>query len=112
MGDTNSITKIIISLLMMIGGAPSSTSGGIRITSIAIIFLTIRSALRNKKDVISFYKKIDFQTIKQALTNIFISSIIVFIAILLFVKIQDIELSNVLFMWKSWTNINTFNIYI
>ena len=89
MGDTNSITKIIISLLMMIGGAPSSTSGGIRITSIAIIFLTIRSALRNKKDVISFYKKIDFQTIKQALTNIFISSIIVFIAILLFVKIID-----------------------
>lgn len=101
MGDTNSITKIIISLLMMIGGAPSSTSGGIRITSIAIIFLTIRSALRNKKDVISFYKKIDFQTIKQALTNIFISSIIVFIAILLFVKIQDIELSNVLFMCVS-----------
>lgn len=101
MESTNGVTKIIISLLMMIGGAPSSTSGGIRITSIAILVLTVHTTLRNKKEVTAFYKKIDMQTIKQAITNIFISSVIVIIAVMLFVKIQDIGLAKTLFMCVS-----------
>jgi len=101
MESTNGVTKIIISLLMMIGGAPSSTSGGIRITSIAILGLTVHTTLRNKKEVTAFYKKIDMQTIKQAITNIFISSVIVIIAVMLFVKIQDIGLAKTLFMCVS-----------
>lgn len=101
MESINGVTKIIISLLMMIGGAPSSTSGGIRVTSIAIIVLTVYSTLRNKKDVIAFYKKIDVQTIKQAVTNIFISSVIVIIAVMLFVKVQDIGIEKTLFMCVS-----------
>ncbi len=61
MAGTLPITKLIISFLMIIGGAPGSTSGGIRITSIAILALTVRATLRNKKDVIVYYKKIDLQ---------------------------------------------------
>ena len=48
------VTKLLISFLMIIGGAPGSTSGGIRITSIAILVLTVRATLRNKKDIVVY----------------------------------------------------------
>ena len=95
------ITKLIISFLMIIGGAPGSTSGGIRITSIAILALTVRATLRNKKDVIVYYKKIDLQTIRQAITNIVICLVLVLISMFIMEKVQIMRLDNNLFMCAS-----------
>ena len=101
MSNTTTMTKLIISLLMMIGGAPGSTSGGIRITSFAILALIVRDTLRNKKDIVVYYKKIDMQTIRQAITNIVICCILVLTAMFLFDKVQDIGLDKNLFMCVS-----------
>ena len=83
---------------MIIGGAPGSTSGGFRITSFAVIILTIHSMIKNKKEVIVFYRKIDIQTIKQAITNIFICCFIIFIAVILTVRIKSMGVADALFM--------------
>ena len=112
LGETSSVLKLILSILMMIGGAPSSTSGGIRITSIVVIILTMHSILRNKKEVICFYRKIDDNTIKHAITNTFISITVVFIGILILAKVQDINLIDNIFMCVtsfSATGLNVFN---
>lgn len=101
MAGTLPITKLIISFLMIIGGAPGSTSGGIRITSIAILALTVRATLRNKKDVVVYYKKIDLQTIRQAITNIVICVMLVLIAMFVMEKVQIMRLDNNLFMCAS-----------
>ena len=101
MSSTLPITKFIISFLMIIGGAPGSTSGGIRITSIAILALTVRATLRNKKDVIVYYKKIDLQTIRQAITNIVICVMLVLISMFIMEKVQVMRLDNNLFMCAS-----------
>ncbi len=101
MAGTLPITKLIISFLMIIGGAPGSTSGGIRITSIAILALTVRATLRNKKDVIVYYKKIDLQTIRQAITNIVICLVLVLISMFIMEKVQIMRLDNNLFMCAS-----------
>ena len=101
MAGTLPITKLIISFLMIIGGAPGSTSGGIRITSIAILALTVRATLRNKKDVIVYYKKIDLQTIRQAITNIAICCMLVLISMFIMEKVQVMRLDNNLFMCAS-----------
>lgn len=101
MAETLPITKLIISFLMIIGGAPGSTSGGIRITSIAILALTVRATLRNKKDVVVFYKKIDLQTIRQAITNIVICLVLVLISMFIMEKVQIMRLDNNLFMCAS-----------
>lgn len=101
MAGTLPITKLIISFLMIIGGAPGSTSGGIRITSIAILALTVRATLRNKKDVVVFYKKIDLQTIRQAITNIVICLVLVLISMFIMEKVQIMRLDNNLFMCAS-----------
>ena len=101
MAGTLPITKLIISFLMIIGGAPGSTSGGIRITSIAILALTVRATLRNKKDVVVYYKKIDLQTIRQSITNIVICVMLVLIAMFVMEKVQIMRLDNNLFMCAS-----------
>lgn len=101
MAETLPITKLIISFLMIIGGAPGSTSGGIRITSIAILALTVRATLRNKKDVVVYYKKIDLQTIRQAITNIVICLVLVLISMFIMEKVQTMRLDNNLFMCAS-----------
>ena len=101
MENTLTSTKLIVSFLMMIGGAPGSTSGGIRITSIAILVLTVRATLRNKRDVVAFYKKIDIQTIRQAITNIVICSSLVLISMFILEKVQIMELDKNLFMCAS-----------
>jgi trk system potassium uptake protein TrkH len=101
MSSVSSLTKLLSSILMMIGGAPGSTSGGFRITTFAVLFLTMKSVLENKSNVIIFYKKIDTNTIKKALTNVFISCMLILVAIIVFVKIQDIGLINILFMCVS-----------
>lgn len=101
MAETLPITKLIISFLMIIGGAPGSTSGGIRITSIAILALTVRATLRNKKNVVVYYKKIDLQTIRQAITNIVICAMLVLISMFIMEKVQIMRLDNNLFMCAS-----------
>ena len=101
MAGTLPITKLIISFLMIIGGAPGSTSGGIRITSIAILALTVRATLRNKKDIVVYYKKIDLQTIRQAITNIVICTMLVLISMFIMEKVQVMRLDNNLFMCAS-----------
>ena len=111
-GETSSMLKLILSILMMIGGAPSSTSGGIRITSIAVVILVMKSVFENKKDVVCFYKKIDENTIKQAITNIFIGVTIVFTGIFTLAMIQNISLVDNIFMCVSSfsaTGLNVFN---
>ncbi len=95
------VTKLLISFLMIIGGAPGSTSGGIRITSIAILVLTVRATLRNKKDIVVYYKKIDLRTIRQAITNICICCLLVLISMFIMEKVQVMRLDNNLFMCAS-----------
>ena len=72
----------------------------------------MKSVFENKKDVISFYKKIDEYTIKQAITNIFISITIVFWGIIIFAKVQQFNLIDNIFMCVSSfsaTGLSVFN---
>lgn len=90
----NDITKIILVILMFIGGAPGSTSGGIRIVVFAVLVLTTIATLRNKKDVIVFSKKITTNQIKKAIA-IFVSSIgIILISVILMYYLDNIGTFN------------------
>jgi len=73
-------TLLIHSILMFIGSAPSSTAGGIRTTTFAIIILSIWKMLRNKESVNAFKRRIKPETVNQAFTVFLISIILVFIS--------------------------------
>ncbi len=63
--------------------------------------LILRDTIKNKKDTTCFYRKIDMETIRQAISNICICIVIVLIGVFIFAKIQNIDLINIVFMCAS-----------
>ena len=67
-------TLLLYTTLMFIGSAPSSTGGGIRTTTLAVIFLAIVSFIRGRRNVYVFGRMIDNATVKRAFV-VFVVSI-------------------------------------
>ena len=76
-------TKILHSLMMFIGSAPSSTAGGIRTTTFAIILVSIISIIKNKKDVNIFKRKINSDIVRRSYVVFAISILLVLITSLI-----------------------------
>ncbi|MDD3368245.1 MAG: TrkH family potassium uptake protein [Lachnospiraceae bacterium] len=68
LSDSSAVVSMI---LMLIGGSPGSTAGGIKTTTIAVIFLTVVALGKGQSDVIVFNRKIDDSLIKNAAAIIF-----------------------------------------
>ncbi|WP_159204845.1 potassium transporter TrkG [Mycoplasmoides pneumoniae] len=84
------IIKGIMVIAMFIGGSPSSTAGGIRTTTLAVIFLTLKAKFRGQKEVKVFKRSIDGQTVINAfLVAVFGLVSVVLIAILLPLSMQQ-----------------------
>lgn len=58
----------IIIVLMLIGGSPGSTAGGMKTTTIAVLFATALSTFRQKEDTHFFGRRIDSSAPKNAAT--------------------------------------------
>ena len=67
LGEMREPTLYFLLLLMAIGGSPGSMSGGIKTTTIAIVFLTIWSLLRRDSDVEVFHRRLAPDLITRAL---------------------------------------------
>lgn len=67
LGEMREPTLYFLLLLMAIGGSPGSMAGGIKTTTIAIVFLTIWSLLRRDRDVEIFHRRIPPDLITRAL---------------------------------------------
>lgn len=73
--DASMITTIF---LMLIGGSPMGTAGGMKTTTIAILVLTVAAYLRGKSDTEIFHRKIKEENIRTAI-------VVTCIALLVFV---------------------------
>lgn len=54
-------------VLMLVGGSPGSTAGGIKTMTIAVAVLTVIAIAKNRKDTTAFRRRIDEQQVRQAL---------------------------------------------
>ncbi len=75
-------TLIIFSIMMFIGAAPSSTAGGIRTTTLAIVIIAIWNRFRGIKGVRMFKRKISDEVIYSSFIVFAISITIVMLATL------------------------------
>ena len=55
-------------LLMLIGGSPSSTAGGMKTTTFAVLILNAFATFRSREDAGVFGRRFDVQVIKNAAT--------------------------------------------
>ena len=72
-------TKLICSVLMVVGAAPASTGGGIKVTTLAILLLTVRMVARGESSIRVFGRRIDATLMERALTILFIAMAMVFV---------------------------------
>ena len=72
-------TKLIAGLLMLVGCAPASTGGGIKVTTFAIIVLTVRMVIRGESSIVVFHRRIERTMIQRAVTIMFIAMAVAFV---------------------------------
>ena len=61
-------SRLVMTVLMLIGGSPGSTAGGMKTTTIAIIIIASRSYIRQKKTYNAFGRSISAHTVLEAFT--------------------------------------------
>ncbi len=78
---------IVTLFLMFTGGSPVGTAGGVKTTTLAIIFLAVIATIRGREDIICFKRRISPKTVRKALAVVLISffaSIAAIIVLMLF----------------------------
>lgn len=90
-------SKFILIILMFIGGSPTSTSGGVKMVTIAVLISTIVSTLKGKDETIMFWKKIPNSAIRRAITILTLFALIITIACTVFYHYNKINLLNIIF---------------
>ena len=61
-------SKLILILLMFIGGSPGSTAGGIKTVTLAVVIMTVFAALRKREEVEMFKRSIRVVVVGRAIT--------------------------------------------
>lgn len=81
-------SKIISGLLMFIGASPASTGGGVKTTTLFVLFVLIRSVFYGRSDVEAFHRRLPLALIRTAL-SIFLISICLLIAGAVFMSLFE-----------------------
>lgn len=83
-------TSVLMLLLMFIGGAPNSTSSGIKISTFVIMLAATRSFLRGNLNVTFFKRSLSTETVLKALATATIGMAVVFAGVLaLSILVED-----------------------
>ena len=83
--------------LMMIGGSPGSTAGGIKTTTIAVIFVAMAFMSRGNSDSTIFKKRLGKDLVKQAAVIVVVYLTYVLVGAMLICHIEGLDLSTTLF---------------
>lgn len=101
--NTTDLTKLtrpsqaIMIFLMLVGGSPGSTAGGLKTTTIAVLILNAFACFRRKEDVCAFGRRIDDSVIKNAATIVMMYITLFFIGGVAICTIEKLPLVASLF---------------
>ena len=91
--NLNGISEVgltVMIILMLVGGSPGSTAGGMKTSTIAVIFASIISVFRNKENAELFKKRISDENVKNAFTILFLYLFLFLLSGLVISKIENI----------------------
>ena len=78
--NLNPITKTLSMVLMFIGAAPGSTGGGIKVTTIAVVVMTVMSVIRGGDDTVVMRHKVPKSTVYRSITILVLGGLLVIVA--------------------------------
>jgi len=76
-------SKLVLILLMCIGGSPSSTAGGIKTVTFAVMVLAIYATMRRRPQVQAFHRSIPIMIVRRTSTLIMLYGLLLWIMTLL-----------------------------
>ena len=62
------LTKLVTLILMFIGGCPGSTAGGVKVTTVVVLFAAVKSTLMGEEDTILLRHRFDKSMVSKSLT--------------------------------------------
>jgi trk system potassium uptake protein len=96
-GAMNEPTLLFVSTLMFIGAGPASTSGGIKVTTFAVLAFVLWSEVRGDADVNVFRRRIPPDVVRRSITVALLAVGLVVGTSLVLVSISDVTLTPALF---------------
>ncbi len=90
-------TLFVQTALMFAGTAPTSTGGGVKVTTVALVFLIVASQVRGQDRITLFWRELPRQLISKALAVLALATILVFAGTLALMVSDDLALLPALF---------------
>lgn len=88
---------ILMICFMFIGGSPGGTAGGVKTTTIAILFITFLTYIFNRNDIIIKNRRITSDTINQAITIVASGFFFWIIVVIMLILTQQIFPRDIIF---------------
>ncbi|QIL46285.1 TrkH family potassium uptake protein [Vagococcus coleopterorum] len=83
LGEFQTPTLLLFSTLMFIGCSPSSVGGGVRTTTVAIVFLYMVSFIKSEEKISIFGRRISEEDIKKSVVVFNLSLLMCFVSVLI-----------------------------
>ncbi len=95
--EMNGSTRLVIDMLMFVGGGSASTAGGIKVTTIAVLFLAAYAEARGYQDMQAFGRRIPTEVLRVAVSVLIWGATIVLISTTAIMHIAGTTLDETLF---------------
>lgn len=89
--------SLLTMILMIIGGSPGSTAGGIKTTTFVTLIITALSSAKQSTDITIFKRRLETDTLKKASSITVIYMFVAFTAIMLVSVFQNFTLLEIMF---------------
>lgn len=96
-GEMNGATLLFIDMLMFVGGGSASTAGGIKVTTLAVLFLAAFAEARGYQDIQAFQRRIPTEVLRVAVSVGLWGATIVATSTMILLQITGERLDYVLF---------------
>ena len=96
-GSMNSASLLGTDVLMLIGGGPAGTAGGIKITTFAVLFFILLAEVRGDASVNVFGKRLSRAVHRQAITIVLLAVAVIIAATAALILLTDITMDRLLF---------------
>lgn len=90
-------TMLVLDMLMFVGGGSASTAGGIKVTTLAVLFLAAYAEARGYKDIQAFGRSIPTDTLRVAVSVLIWGATIVLVSTVALLHLTGRPLDIVLF---------------
>jgi len=90
-------TLLVLDMLMFVGGGSASTAGGIKVTTLAILFLAAFAESRGNQDIVVYERRIPSDTVRLAVSVVLWGASIVAISTIALMRVTDAPLDRILF---------------